>query len=515
MSNKVESVIQFKSRLESNVEEALIKELIEISKRILQLDSSIWGAETEAANRLGWVHLPKTSRELLPALDALAAWSRSTGKSNFVLCGMGGSSLGPEVIAKTNLKKLSILDSTDPTQIRSMVPQTKSELEQTLFIISSKSGTTIETLSQFQYLKQLVETNNLQISNHFVVVTDPQSPLSKEAQKLDLKVVHANPEVGGRFSVLSAFGLVPSALIGIDVAALLDDAEDALHSFTNSDSAAAKLAANLYNQTDFCFSISDDGSDLPGFSDWLEQLVAESTGKNQTGRLPVVLEKFGETKFGISIATTSKDSDSTRTDLTITAPLGAAFYLWEFATALLGYLLKVDPFNQPNVAEAKQQTDLVLRSEIESPAIQFSGKNFQIRSKTKLESLKDLTKIDFSYIAVMAYVDRKYDHDLFKLQNKLIKLTNKAVTVGYGPRFLHSTGQFHKGGPAQGAFIQLTYADNAANPDLKIPGQNFGFAKLISAQANGDRIAIEKRNRPLFVVEFKNFKAAIDELITD
>lgn len=185
MSNKVESVIQFKSRLESNIEEALIKELLEISKRILQLDSSIWGAETEAANRLGWVHLPKTSRELLPALDALAAWSRSSGKSNFVLCGMGGSSLGPEVIAKTNLKKLSILDSTDPTQIRSMVPQTKSELEQTLFIISSKSGTTIETLSQFQYLKQLVETNNLQISNHFVVVTDPESPLSKEAKKLE------------------------------------------------------------------------------------------------------------------------------------------------------------------------------------------------------------------------------------------------------------------------------------------------------------------------------------------
>lgn len=515
MANKSGSVINLSGRLSTEINNQTTSELVNVSRRLLQLDHTIWGAGTEAINRLGWVNLPKTSRELLPTLDALSAWSRANGISNFVLCGMGGSSLGPEVIAKSHNKPLSVLDSTDPSQIKSMVPQNSAELAKTLFIVSSKSGSTIETLSQFDYIKALLDSHQIPLSNHFVIVTDPNSPLSEQAKKLNLKTVIANPEVGGRFSVLSAFGLVPAALIGVDVATLLDDAEEASDSFARSDSAAVKLAVALYKNTNLCFTVSEQGSDLKGFSDWLEQLVAESTGKNGTGRLPVVLENFSQGKFGISISTANKPIDSQLADLVITAPLGAAFFLWEFATALLGYLLKVDPFSQPNVAEAKQQTSLALTKAVNPPELRFSGKSIQLFSKSQISKLKEIAILNFEYISVMAYVARKYDQELFQFQSALIKNTNRPVTVGYGPRFLHSTGQFHKGGPQTGLFIQLISEKNSANFDVAIPEKSYGFAKLIAAQASGDRLAIEDRNLPILIIEFAEFKAAVAELIKE
>ncbi len=518
MTKSSDSTISITGRLLSKVDSNIQTELLEISKRLAKLDDTIWGKDSEAKTRLGWVNLPKSSRDLLPTLDALSAWARSNSITNFVLCGMGGSSLGPEVIAKTYGKKLVVLDSTDPRQISAAIPNDLERLSKTLFIISSKSGTTIETLSQFEYIKSVLTQFNLSVEKHFVIVTDSGSALAKMAEDLNLKLVLADATVGGRFSALSAFGLVPSALIGIDVATLLDDAESALKMMLQVDSPAISLAALLFTQTQLFFTVSDDTSDLVGFSDWLEQLVAESTGKNQTGRLPVVVRQIGSQINGsdeIGIVTTSKNlaMANEQYDLIITAPLGAAFFIWEWATALLGYLLKVDPFNQPNVAEAKEQTNIALNSTRSKPPKRNSGENFTIYSEQQLNNISEIRKMDFQYLAVMAYIHRDFDSELFELQENLARFIKRPVTVGYGPRFLHSTGQFHKGGPQAAIFIQIVsqYSDADLNGPI-VPGQKFSFARLISAQADGDRIALEKRQRTVIVIEVSDIKKAIAEL---
>jgi glucose-6-phosphate isomerase len=521
MTKSSDSTISITGRLLSKVDSNIQAELLEISKRLAKLDDTIWGKDSEAKTRLGWVNLPKTSRDLLPTLDALSAWARSNSITNFVLCGMGGSSLGPEVIAKTYGKKLVVLDSTDPRQISAAIPNDLERLSKTLFIISSKSGTTIETLSQFEYIKSVLTQFNLNVEKHFVIVTDSGSALAKMAEDLNLKLVLADATVGGRFSALSAFGLVPSALIGIDVATLLDDAESALKMMVQVDSPAISLAVLLFTQTQLFFTVSDDTSDLVGFSDWLEQLVAESTGKNKTGRLPVVVRRISSQingsneSSGIRIVTNSKNLTKVNEqyDLIITAPLGAAFLIWEWATALLGYLLKVDPFNQPNVAEAKEQTNIALNSSRSRPPKSYSGENFTIYSEHQLNNISEIRKMDFKYLAVMAYVHRDFDRELFELQENLATFTKRPVTVGYGPRFLHSTGQFHKGGPQAAVFIQIVskYSDADLNGPI-VPGQKFSFARLISAQADGDRIALEKRQRTVIVIEVSDTKKALAEL---
>ena len=521
MTKSSDSTISITGRLLSKVDSNIQTELLEISKRLAKLDDTIWGKDSEAKTRLGWVNLPKTSRDLLPTLDALSAWARSNSITNFVLCGMGGSSLGPEVIAKTYGKNLVVLDSTDPRQISAAIPNDLERLSKTLFIISSKSGTTIETLSQFEYIKSVLTQFNLSFEKHFVIVTDSGSALAKMAEDLNLKLVLADATVGGRFSALSAFGLVPSALIGVDVATLLDDAESALKMLVQVDSPAISLAALLFTQTQLFFTVSDDTSDLVGFSDWLEQLVAESTGKNQTGRLPVVVRRISaqingsNESSGIRIVTTSKNlaKANEQYDLIITAPLGAAFFIWEWATALLGYLLKVDPFNQPNVAEAKEQTNIALNSTRSTHPKSYAGENFTIYSEQQLNNISEIRKMDFQYLAVMAYIHRNFDSELFELQENLARFTKRPVTVGYGPRFLHSTGQFHKGGPQAAVFIQIVskYSDADLNGPI-VPGQKFSFARLISAQADGDRIALEKRQRTVIVIEVSDIKKAIAEL---
>lgn len=497
-----------------NGESTVAKDLNSIAEKLADKDSTLWGAaaEAEARVRLNWIDLPHASRDLLPQLDAVSAWARSNNLSNFILCGMGGSSLAPEVIAKTYGKKLTVLDSTDPEQIKLAIP---TDLSNALVIIGSKSGSTIETASQKAFFEKLFTDAKLDPKDHIVVVTDPKSPLDLSARASGFRVINADPNVGGRFSALSAFGLVPAALLGVDVSVLLDDAEIASRTFTQPNSSAIKIATLIFELTEQNFSLQDHGSNVPGIGDWIEQLVAESTGKNQKGRLPIVVESD---KSKISGEALSVGFGNSQCDLNITASLGEHFILWEWVTALLCRALNVDPFNQPNVTEAKDRTGKLLEelssgSQSETKPI-FESSSFAIygdSSATQLtDVLKDLISKAGKYLAIMAYLNREEDFEIVRLREAIAKKSNIGVTFGWGPRFLHSTGQFHKGGAHNGAFLQIT-ADCEA--DISIPGQDFTFKELLMAQAIGDGQALSARNLPAVRVHLKNRKTGITELL--
>lgn len=471
-----------------------------IAPRLAMKDKTIWGerAENEAADRLDWVDLPITSRQLLPELDSLSAWSRELGHERFILCGMGGSSLAPEVIAAHYSKKLEVLDSTDPEQISEVLSD---GLARTCIIVSSKSGTTIETKSQLAFFQSEIEKLGGDPREHFIFVTDPGSALASHGNLLGIRVVLANPKVGGRFSALSAFGLVPAALLGIDVSELLDDAEVAAKSFALPNSEPIKVAASLASSP---FPEFYDADSISGLGDWIEQLIGESTGKDGRGVLPVIVSR----KHDNAISFSKSDMKS------VHGPLGAQFIFWEWTTALLCYLLKVDPFNQPNVAESKERTSAILKRELTDPSLIFEDNDLKlygdISASSLAEFLERFLEIQCEYIAVMAYLNRK-SNQISSLRELLSALTDRAVTFGWGPRFLHSTGQFHKGGPATGLFLQITAQQNS---DLDIPGESYNFAKLISAQAAGDYEAIASRKLPIFRIHLKERERGIKRLLT-
>ena len=496
------------SRLDSSKNLELIKELNKISLRISAKDYTIWGENTEAKTRMGWVDLPTKSRELLPQLDALSAWARSKNLTEIVLCGMGGSSLAPEVIAATYGKRLTILDSTDPAQILNAVPK---ELAKSVIVIGSKSGSTIETKSHFAFFVDLLTKANLLPADHIVIITDPNTPLDEIARNEGYRVINANPDVGGRFSALSAFGLVPAALIGVDISILLDDAQEALLTFNQDKSPASVIAALLFSSTEQIVNFCDTKSSTPGLSDWIEQLIAESTGKNQVGRLPVVIESAESGINNLTIGFADGDFD-----LIVEATLGEHFILWEWVTSLLCYLLKVDPFDQPNVTEAKDRTSIILteitegKFKFEMPV--FEDNEIAVYSNRDIKNLSDFLQLPISYFAVMAYLTRGTEDEITKLRSIISNKTNKSTTFGWGPRFLHSTGQFHKGGQQNGAFIQIT-ADSQV--DVHIPNQTYSFAQLIMAQALGDAKALTERDLPLIRLHLKNRSAGITKLLTE
>ena len=494
--------------LVDQVDSKLIASLIPIAQRLSDLDSTIWGANTEAANRLNWVKLPTASRDLLPQLDSLSAWARSNNLTQVVLCGMGGSSLAPEVISSTYKKNLVVIDSTYPGQILNSVPTT---LKNSVIVIGSKSGTTIETISHLKLFVSLLENEGLAAKDHLVIITDPGTELEKTSKISGYRVINADPQVGGRFSALSAFGLVPAALLGIDISVLLDDAEELSNSLSKAESPAIVLAALLFSKTDQIFNLCEEKSNCPGLSDWIEQLVAESTGKNQVGRLPVVVSKKQEAIGEFTIGFTSGDFD-----VIIEASLGEHFILWEWATALLCYLLQVDPFNQPNVAEAKESTgkilDLMIDKQFKSDGAILETENYSLFSNMKIAHLSDFLTSTPAYFSIMAYLGKGIDDEVKVLRQLISFKTGKPVTFGWGPRFLHSTGQLHKGGQMNGAFIQIT-AEMV--DDLEIPGSGYKFSQLIMAQALGDGAALAERNLPVVRIHLKNTKTGIAKLLTD
>lgn len=480
-----------------------------ITPRLATKDPSIWGpaAEKEAAIRLDWVDLPNASRGLLPILDSLSAWSREMNHREFILCGMGGSSLAPEVIAKCFNTPLTVLDTTDPEQINTSLPK---KLQEACIIIGSKSGSTIETASQKSFFMKRLSDDGLDPRDHMVIITDPQSPLDIEARGEGLKVVNANPHVGGRFSALSAFGLTPAALIGVDVSVLLDDAELAAREFTKPGSVVAQMASFLkeYRYVGFC----DQSSPIPGISDWIEQLVAESTGKDGRGVLPVVVDKKSvSSNLYPTIGFDASHSHS------VQGPLGAQFIFWEWVTALLCYLLEVDPFNQPNVAESKERTGAILdhwdaQSTAQQPRLSFGAldifSNFEASSLA--DYLENLRPHQDGYLAIMAYLNRLEDREVADLRNTLEEAFDIPVTFGWGPRFLHSTGQFHKGGPLVGTFLQIT---GGTRSGLEIPGREFGFDRLVMAQALGDYEALVTRELRVLRIHLRDRKQGVEELL--
>ncbi len=491
-----------------NIDSKILSSLQEIAPRVAKKDINVWGNKSEAANRLNWIDLPTKSRDLLPELDALSAWARSNGLTQVILCGMGGSSLAPEVIAASYKKQLTTLDSTDPIQILDSLPN---EIRKAVVVIGSKSGTTIETLSQFEFYQRRFKEADLNPIQHIVIITDPGTPLDISARNLGYKVVNSDPNVGGRFSALSAFGLVPAALIGVDISLLLDDAEKLSASISVKESPAIAIAACLYSLTDQIINFCDKGSVTPGLSNWIEQLIAESTGKDLTGRLPVVIEDMANAISGITIGFSPGEYD-----LVIEATLGEQFILWEWVTALLCYLLKVDPFNQPNVTEAKDRTSAILLSlkskGFDAPTPTYEDSDYLIYSNQQINNIPDFLKSNVTYFAVLAYLARGSDDEIYKTRKLIAAKSKTATTFGWGPRYLHSTGQFHKGGQQNGAFIVIT---GDSGSDIEIPNKDYTFSQLIMAQALADIESISERNLPVIRMHLKNRKKAIARLISD
>jgi glucose-6-phosphate isomerase len=485
----------------------LYKKIAAVNPKLAAKDSTIWGAtaQPEASIRLNWIDAPESSRELLPQLDAISAKFRN--HTRVVLCGMGGSSLAPEVIAATYRKELFVLDSTDPVYIHHALT---GDLRETVVVVGSKSGSTIETASQRALFAEAFRTLNLDPVDHMVIVTDPGSPLDKSARADGYTVVNADPNVGGRFSALTAFGLVPAALIGVDASVLLDAASDAKKQILETDIAIdiAYLISNAGQYLTYC-----DSAAAPGLSDWIEQLVAESTGKNEVGRLPIVIENASAAAGGDAFSI----SFSGDADLVIAGELGEQFFLWEWVTALVGAALEIDPFNQPNVTEAKEATSALLAEwngvlpEFTPDAVDGAVEIFGAGSDLTAALRNFIDEIPAGgYAAVMAYLDRSGDRDLAKLREIIARKSSRPVTFGWGPRFLHSTGQFHKGGQQNGAFLQIT---GVTNGDVVIPGQNFGFKTLIMAQALGDLRALAKRKYPLLRLHLSDRSAGITQLL--
>ena len=484
-----------------------------VTKRLSQKDSTIWGdaAQAEASVRLNWIDLPRASQDLIEKLDELKLWSKSKNFKKILLCGMGGSSLAPEVFGKVFNREITILDSTHPDQIASAL---NSSLSQTLIIIGSKSGSTIETNSHKNFFESELEKVGLDPKDHLVIVTDPGSPLESDAVKNEYKLIVSDPNVGGRFSALSAFGLVPASLMNLDINQILRDAEKCAEDFTKRDSAPVVISTLLLEQSDQFLAFCDNGSNVPGISDWIEQLIAESTGKDGKGRLPIVLESFGSDISGDIPVVSFEEGKG---DIAVEGSLSEQFIFWEWVTALVGYGLGVDPFNQPNVAEAKERTAKLLKNWSEGrprSAPTFLDEDLEVYSEDSVSSLDEaLLKFlapNHGYVAIMAYLNREQEFEILKLRNLVADKFKIPTTFGWGPRFLHSTGQFHKGGQQNGAFIQIT---SESSVDFLIPNTDYSFQTLISAQAIGDGEALKSRNLPLIRIHLKRAEQGVRKLL--
>lgn len=480
---------------------------------ITSQDPTLWGpaAEEESAKRLGWTEAVAISEPLVDEILELRDQLRERGVRHIVLGGMGGSSLAPEVITRTYGVPLTVLDATDPLQVRSALDD---RLAETAVVISSKSGSTVETDSQKRVYEAAFRAAGIDPTERIIVVTDPGSPLDTAARKDGYHVFNADPNVGGRYSALTAFGLVPSGLAGVDIRDLLDQAgsillELAIDSPTNPGlvlGAAIAGAQPLKNK----LGIVADGTHIVGFADWAEQLIAESTGKEGKGLLPVVLDvnspELTENLPDLQIVRLVKDERATHEveegEIEVSGTLGGQMMVWEYATAVAGRLLGINPFDQPDVESAKIATRGLLdaRPEPTKPAFESDGIEVRAAGPLKLGdhtlagAIGDLLVAlpEDGYVAVQAYLDRIAYPQVAELRDLLAARAKRPVTFGWGPRFLHSTGQFHKGGPAIGVFLQLVAS---GEQDLEIPDRPFTFGQLLTAQAAGDASVLADHGR--------------------
>jgi transaldolase/glucose-6-phosphate isomerase len=499
--------------LQSATAERVKKALSErVAERIWRRDPSLWGGPgvPEIENRLGWLTVSEPMLEQASDLHEFAASVRADGLTHAVLLGMGGSSLGPEVIRLSfgevpDGLSLTVLDSTHPDVVLSVADSVP--IDRTLFIVSSKSGGTIETLSHYRYFASLAGPEQ------FIAITDPGSPLETLANDNGFRRVFLNPpDIGGRYSVLSYFGLVPAALMGVSIEALLHRCQVAEQNCAHYDSSESNsglwLGATLgelanQGRDKLTFIVSEP---IQSFGLWAEQLVAESTGKQGRGILPVADEPLGDASvYGSDrVFAYLRNTDQPNADLdaavealadagqpTLTlathgpADLGRIFFLAEFAVAVAGWALEINPFDQPNVQEAKDKTKEVLDAGL--PTIDPA-------SDEALRAL--LTDAGPPhYVAVLGYLppSDELDAAVSELRASIRELTGAAVTFGYGPRFQHSTGQEHKGGAPVGRFLQLV---NTPTRDADIPGAGYSFGTLCAAEAAGDLETLRSHGLP-------------------
>ncbi|MFJ4265322.1 glucose-6-phosphate isomerase [Paenarthrobacter nicotinovorans] len=500
-----------------------------IATRIFAKDHTLWGpdAESESAIRLGWVEAATVSQPLVADILELRDALRSEGVSRIVLCGMGGSSLAPEVIAGTAGVELTVLDSTDPEQVSAALAD---RLAETAIVVSSKSGSTVETDSQRRVFEKAFNDAGIDAKSRIIIVTDPGSPLDKASSEAGYRAVfNADPNVGGRFSALTAFGLVPSGLAGVDIQAFLDEAEEAAE-ILNDDSTdniglALGIALGGTSPLRNKIIIAEDGSGIVGFADWAEQLIAESTGKLGTGVLPVVAgpdspEALGGADDVLVVRLVGADSDVElrENEVAVAGGLPSQMFLWEFATAVAGRLLGINPFDQPDVEAAKVAARGLLDARPEPTPAAFTDGAVEVRGGDWLGSAASVSDAvqallgqlgTDGYLSVQAYLDRISHAPLEGIREELAAVSGRPVTFGWGPRFLHSTGQFHKGGPAIGVFLQITAASST---DLEIPERPFTFGQLIAAQASGDAQVLEGHGRPVLRLHLTERAAGVAQL---
>lgn len=496
---------------------ATLQDLVsdKVASRISQQDFTLWGepAESEAKIRLGWVNAAREAMLLLPELKILRDKLLNSGVDRIVLCGMGGSSLAPEVITKKHGVQLEILDSTSPEQINQVIAV---GVQNTAVVVSSKSGSTVETDSQKRLFEDLFTKAGIDRTERIIIVTDPDSPMDIASRADGYQVFNADPNVGGRYSALTAFGCVPSYLAGVEVAELLQQAlaasaQLAEDSIDNPALVLGALMAALpgISQLRDKVGILADDKTLPGFADWAEQLIAESTGKEGKGILPIALDGKSPVISAnfedvVLVTVSEQENYSEAIGALVTGALAEQFMLWEYATVVASRLIQVNPFDQPDVESAKVAARGMLsnRTELTEPAFSEFGISaialaFNQQDADSIQSLLAslLGQVgEHGYLAVHAYLNRLSELPVEVLLTKLIQKTNRPATFGWGPRFLHSTGQYHKGGPRSGVFLQLV-SETAA--DLAVPGRDFSFAELIRAQAKGDAEVLADLGRPV------------------
>jgi glucose-6-phosphate isomerase len=522
-----------------------------IIDRIWEKDFTVWGDHPgEIANRLGWLDSIGATRKSLNEIIEFVAAVKKDKLENVLLMGMGGSSLAPEVFSKVfkskkGFLKLFVLDSTDPGVILDFTKNLNPQ--KTLYIVSTKSGGTVETISfmKFFYNNALKKVGKEKISKHFAAITDPGSGLEQMAKDLNFRKIFLNdPDIGGRYSSLSLFGMVPAALIGIDILKILDRAyeiaeQSKLSGADISKNESALLGVIMGMMADaskdkITFICSEKISSIGA---WIEQLIAESTGKNSRGILPVDLEpaqpisNYSKDRLFVFVKL-KNDSDLNpkfnsfkksgfpviTIELKDVYDLGKEFFRWEFATAVAGWAIGIQPFDQPNVEQAKviarkmvseyQSTGKlpVLRTSLEKSGVKVYGESKGKNSNEILKNFFNESESGKSYVAIHAYLkpDTKTWSALQSFRKKILKKFKVATTLGYGPRFLHSTGQLHKGDSGNGLFIQFL---GEIPTDAPIPDEagsensSITFGILKTAQALGDRQALIDNNRKVLTID--------------